>query len=86
VSQWAGEPRIYPFRDRFDIADAMGQTRSEYVGQSRRDALDPAHDGGFETRMLDLPVTGDVLWRDDLRSDRLNLVVDNGTVIRAAAF
>jgi hypothetical protein len=68
------------------MADAMGQTFSEYVGQSRQDALDAAHDAGFETRVLDLPVTGDVLWRDDLRNDRLNLVVADGTVIRAAVF
>ena len=86
MSQWAGEPRTYLFRDRFEMADAMGQTRSEYVGQSRQDALNAAHDAGFETRVLDLPVTGDVLWRDDLRNDRLNVVVADGTVIRAAVF
>jgi len=68
------------------MADAMGQTRSEYMGQSRQDALDATHDAGFETRVLDLPGTGDVLWRDDLRTDRLNLVVNDGTVIRAAVF
>jgi hypothetical protein len=68
------------------MADAMGQMFSEYVGQSRQDALDAAHDAGFESRVLDLPVTGDVLWRDDLRNDRLNLVVADGTVIRAAVF
>jgi hypothetical protein len=66
------------------MADALGQTRSEYVGQSRQDALDAAHDAGFETRVLDLPVAGDVLWRGGFRGDRLNLVVEDGTVIRAA--
>jgi hypothetical protein len=70
----------------FDMADAMGQTRSEYVGLARQDALDTARDAGFETRVLDLPVIGDVVWRDDLRSNRLNLVVDAGSVIRAAVF
>jgi hypothetical protein len=74
------------FSDRFDVADAMGQTRSEYVGLTRQDALDAARDAGLETRVLDLPVIGDVVWRDDLRNNRLNLVVDAGTVIRAAVF
>jgi len=64
----------------------MGQTRSEYVGLARQDALDIARDAGFETRVLDLLVTGDVVWRDDILSNRLNLVVDDGTVIRAAVF
>ena len=68
------------------MADAMGRTRSEYLGLSRQDALDAARDAGFETRVLDLPVIGAVGWRDDLRSDRLNLVIDRGTVIRAAVF
>jgi hypothetical protein len=86
MSRGAGEPRTYVFRDWFDRADAMGQTRSEYVGQSRQDALDAAHDAGFKTRVLDLPVAGDVLWRGDLRNDRLNLVVADETVIRAAVF
>jgi hypothetical protein len=68
------------------MAAAMGRTRPEYVGLARREALDAACNAGFETRVLDLPATGDVAWRDDLRSDRLNLVVDDGTVIRAAVF
>jgi hypothetical protein len=80
------EPTTYLFRDRFDLADAMGLTRSEYVGLARQDALDAASDAGFETRVLDLPVIGDVVWRDDLQSNRLNLVADDGAVIRAAAF
>jgi hypothetical protein len=80
------EQPTHPFRDRFDLADAMGQTRSEYVGLARQDALDIARDAGFETRVLDLLVTGDVVWRDDILSNRLNLVVDDGTVIRAAVF
>lgn len=86
MSQWAAESRTYVFRDWFDMADALGQTRSEYVGRSRQDALDAAHDAGFETRVLDLPVTGDVLWRGGFRNDRVNLVVVDGTVIRAAVF
>jgi hypothetical protein len=36
--------------------------------------------------VLDLPVTGDVLWRGGFRNDRVNLVVVDGTVIRAAVF
>jgi hypothetical protein len=68
------------------MADVLGQTRSEYVGQSRQDALDAAHDAGFETRVLDLPVKGDVLWRGGFRNDRVNLVVVDGSVIRAAVF
>jgi hypothetical protein len=80
------EPTTHLFRDRFDMADAMGRTRPEYVGLARQDALDAACDAGFETRVLDLPVIGDVVWRDDLRSNRLNLVVDDGTVVRAAVF
>jgi hypothetical protein len=64
----------------------MGLTRSEYVGLARQDALDAASDAGFETRVLDLPVIGDVVWRGDLQSNRLNVVVDDGAVIRAAAF
>lgn len=59
------EQPTHPFRDRLDLADAMGQTRSEYVGLARQDALDIARVAGFETRVLDLPATGDVVWRDD---------------------
>jgi hypothetical protein len=80
------EQPTHLFRDWFDMADAMGQTRSEYVGLARQDALDAARDAGFETRVLDLPAIGDVLWRADLQGNRLNLVVDDGTVIRAAVF
>jgi hypothetical protein len=80
------EPPTQPFSRYFDVADAMGRTGAEYVGLVRQDALDAASDAGFETRVLDLPVIGDVVWRDDLRSDRLNLVVEDGTVIRAAVF
>jgi hypothetical protein len=80
------EPPSHPFSRHFDMADAMGRTGSEYVGLARQDALDAASDAGFEIRVLDLPVIGDVFWRDDLRSDRLNLVVEDGTVIRATMF
>jgi hypothetical protein len=31
------------------MADAMGLTRSEYVGLARQDALDAARHAGFET-------------------------------------
>jgi hypothetical protein len=68
------------------MAAAMGRTHPEFVGLARQHALDAARDAGFETRVLDLPVTGVVVWRDDLRSDRLNLAVDDGTVIQAAVF
>jgi hypothetical protein len=78
------EPPTHLFSDWFDRAAAMGQTRSEYVGLARQDALDAARDAGFETRVLDLPVIGDVLWRGDLQGDPLNLAVEEGTVIRAA--
>jgi hypothetical protein len=37
------------------------------VGLNRQDALDAARNAGFETRVLGLPVIGDVLWRDDLQ-------------------
>jgi hypothetical protein len=77
---------IHPFRRHFDMAAAMGRTRTEYVGLARQAALDAARDAGLETRVVDLPVSGVVVWRGDLRSDRLNLVVDEGTVIRAAVF
>jgi hypothetical protein len=73
-------------RRHFDMAAAMGRTRTEYVGLARQDALDAGRDAGFETRVLDLPASGVVAWRDDLRSDRLNLGVDDGTVIRATVF
>jgi hypothetical protein len=56
------------------------------MAEARQDALDAARDAGLETRLLDLPVIGDVVWRDDLRNDRLNFVVDDGTVTRAAVF
>jgi hypothetical protein len=80
------EPPTQTFSRHFDMADAMDRTGPEYVGLARQDALDAASDAGFETRVLDLPAIGDVVWRDDLRSDRLNLVVEDGTVIRAAVF
>jgi hypothetical protein len=74
------------FRDWSDIAAAIGRTRSDYLGLARQDAPDAARDAGLETRMLDLPMLGGVLWRGDLRDDRLNFVVEEGTVIRAAVF
>ena len=50
------------FSDWFDIAAAKGRTRSDYLGLARQAALDAARDAGFETRVLDLPMIGGVLW------------------------
>jgi hypothetical protein len=67
------------------VAEATGHSRPEYLGLARQDALDAARDRGLDIRVLDLPVR-EVTWRDDLRGDRLNLVVEDGRVIRAAVF
>jgi hypothetical protein len=72
----------HPFLRKFDRHDNLAQ----FVGLSRRDAEALAREQGFATRVLDLPVTEQVAWRADRRADRLNLVVQDGRVIRAAVF
>jgi hypothetical protein len=59
------------FSDWFDIAAAKGRTRSDYLGLARQAALDAARDAGFETRVLDLPMIGGVLWSSGAASDPL---------------
>jgi hypothetical protein len=75
----------HPFQHMFDLADALGRARPEYRGLARQDALAAAHQRGLATRVLDLPAN-QVAWRSDMRSDRLNLVVEAGRVVRAAVF
>jgi hypothetical protein len=64
----------------------VGDDRPRFVGLSRDEAEERARNEGLATRVLELPATGSVLWRGDLRSDRVNLVVEAGRVIPAQVF
>jgi hypothetical protein len=72
----------YPFANSFDI----GVPRPDYVGLTRASAEERADQQRLSTRVLELPVVGDLAWRADRRSSRVNLVVEGGVVIRAAVF
>jgi hypothetical protein len=86
VSESESRPQSYPFENMFDLADALGDESPRFVGLGREEAEELARAEGLATRMLELPVAGSVAWRADRRPDRLNLVVRDGCVIRAAVF
>jgi hypothetical protein len=61
----------------------------EFVGLSRSDAIEAARARGLaeSMRILDLgPGHGIQRWHMDLRPTRLNIVVQEGTVVAAALF
>ena len=61
----------------------------ELVGLSRSDAIEAARGRGLaeSMRILDLgPGHGIQHWNMDLRPNRLNIVVQEGTVVAAALF
>jgi hypothetical protein len=78
--------------DPLDIFErwASGHPRCpEYVGLSRSDAIEAARRNGQTEgmRILDLgPGHGSQRWTMDLRPNRLNIAVREGTVIAAAPF
>ena len=74
--------RPLPFEGSFNI----GRQCPNYVGLTREEAEYHARDEGFEARIVEVPVQGRVGWHMDHRSDRINFIVDNGVVIRAAIF
>jgi len=75
-------PRDYPFKKLFDKEPDVPR----FVGLARDSAETLARDEGLTTRVLELPVTGKVAWRADRKTNRVNLVVENSRVIRAAVF
>jgi hypothetical protein len=62
---------------------ATGEPRPEFIGLRRDEAEDRARAEGLTTRVLELPLTGPAAWHADGRPDRLNLIVEDGRVIRA---
>ncbi len=75
-------PPPHSFLHKFDRHENLPQ----FVGLSRKEAEDLAREQGFATPVLELPVTEQVAWRAERRADRLNLVVQDGRVIRTAVF
>jgi hypothetical protein len=75
-------PSSYPFKTWFD----SGDPRSEFVGLTREAAEARATREELSLRILELPLVGHVGWRADRRSNRVNLLVSDGRVIRAAIF
>jgi len=58
-----------------------------HVGMSRRDAESAAEvDGVAQVRILEVPARPDAALTADLRPGRLNLLIDDGRVVRAAFF
>lgn len=84
VRVFEDEPAVptYPFEDWFDLGDE----RPRFVGLRRDEAESQARDEGLATRVLDISVKRQVGWQADRRPNRLNLVVEDGRVIRAAVF
>lgn len=62
---------------------ATGEPRPDFIGLRLDEAEDRARNEGLTTRVLELLLTGRVGWHADRRSDRLNLIVEDGRVIRA---
>jgi hypothetical protein len=60
----------------------------EFVGKSRSDAIETARQTAQaeNMRIMDLDLEQPSRWTMDLRPDRLNIVVREGTVIAAALF
>lgn len=82
MAQNNAPPPRHPFEQRFHSAN----DRPRFVGLALKEAEDLARDEGLVLRVLELPVPAVVVWRDDLRADRLNLVVEDGRVMQAAVF
>lgn len=72
-----------PFESSFD----HGEDCPRFVGLTREQAETAARAEGFgQTRTVELPLTGSVLWHSDRRADRVNFIVEGGRVVRAAIF
>ena len=58
-----------------------------YVGMSRQEARSAASsDGVAEIRVMEIPLRSNTAFTADLRPHRLNLLVVEGRVVRAAFF
>jgi hypothetical protein len=75
--------RIIPFASSFE----HGAARPDLIGVSRAEAEQVARDEGLQVRAVEIPLTERrVVWHSDHRGHRLNLVIEDGRVIRAAVF
>jgi hypothetical protein len=71
-----------PFERWFD----SGDLRPEFVGLGQEEATARAQREGLSIRAIDLRGTDDVAWSADWRADRVNLLISDGRVLRAAIF
>jgi hypothetical protein len=61
-----------------------GEECPRFVGLTREQAETAARAEGWQTRTVELPTSGPVFWHADRRPDRVNFIVKQGRVVRAA--
>jgi hypothetical protein len=71
----------------FERSFDLGEDCPRFIGLTRERAEMAARAEGLrQMRTVELPTSGPVVWHDDLRRDRVNFIIEQGRVVRAAIF